>query len=299
MTPRDESGTASGSSIAQCAAEAGGPILRVVTAAGAGDWDQRDILRDAARRLGGRRLNRRSVAADSEADPDLPFNLAASETYPPGDAFRSQPLSWSRRMSLERRAAERLAAMLEKADALLKTYTSPPDNFIGFEGWVDSDLFAEWRTQSLVLLSQCLGADHGYTRSFEERTEKPSVPSSVKSGMGVLRAASEDLVNGYLFGTRSLIEAEVFSDFLEIAQHLLDSGYKDPAASLAGAVLEDGLRRVCSAASVPFKKSDGLDALNTALAKGCLQQAGPVESRYVAAYSQRRRPWQLRRVRSG
>ena len=85
--------------------------------------------------------------------------------------------------------------------------------------------------------------------------------------MGVLRAASEDLVNGYLFDTRSLIEAEVFSDFLEIAQHLLDSGYKDPAASLAGAVLEDGLRRVCSAASVPFKKSDGLDALNTALAK--------------------------------
>lgn len=170
-------------------------------------------------------------------------------------------------MTLERRAAERLAAMLEKADALLKTYTSPPDNFIGFEGWVDSDLFAEWRTQSLVLLSQCLGADHGYTRSFKERTEKPSVPSSVKSGMGVLRAASEDLANGYLFDTRSLIEAEVFSDFLEIAQHLVDSGYKDPAASLAGAVLEDGLRRVGSAASVPFKKSDGLDALNTALAK--------------------------------
>lgn len=65
----------------------------------------------------------------------------------------------------------------------------------------------------------------------------------------------------------TLIEAEVFSDFLEMAQHLLDSGYKDPAASLAGAVLEDGLRRVGSAASVPFKKSDGLNVLNTALAK--------------------------------
>jgi hypothetical protein len=157
--------------------------------------------------------------------------------------------------------------LLEKADALLKTYRSPPDNFIGFEGWVDGDLFAEWRTQSVALLRQCLGADHGYTRSFEERTEKPSVPSSVRSGMGVLRAASEDLANGYLFHMRSLIEAEVFSDFLEMAQHVLDSGYKDPAASLAGAVLEDGLRHVGSATSAPFKKSDGLDALNTGLAK--------------------------------
>lgn len=170
-------------------------------------------------------------------------------------------------MTLDRRAAERLAAMLEKAGSLLQTFKPPPDNFIGFEGWVNSELFAEWRTQSLVLLRQCLGSGHGYTRSFEEGTEKPSVPSSVKKGIGVLRAAAEDLANGFLFDARSLIEAEVFSDFLEMAQHLLDSGYKDPAASLAGAVLEDGLRRVASAASVTFKKSDGIDSLNTSLAK--------------------------------
>lgn len=56
----------------------------------------------------------------------------------------------------------------------------------------------------------------------------------------------EDLVGGYLFNVRTLVAAEVFSDFLEMAQHLLDNGYKDPAASLTGAVLEDGLRRVCT-----------------------------------------------------
>jgi hypothetical protein len=170
-------------------------------------------------------------------------------------------------MRVEQRAADRIAALLDKAAALQKTYQAPPDNFIGFEGWVDSELFAEWRTQSLVVLRQLLGQEHQYTRSFEKGTEESNVPSSVHHGTGVLRAVGEDLANGYLFDVRLLIEAELFDDFLEIAQHLMDNGYKDPAASLAGAVLEDGLRRIAAARGVAYKKSDGIDALNNLIAK--------------------------------
>jgi hypothetical protein len=170
-------------------------------------------------------------------------------------------------MKLDDRAGERIAALVTKAEALLRTYRRPPDGFIGFEGWVDSDLFAEWRSQSLVVLTQLLGAEHGYATSYRENTETPSVPSSVKQGMGVLRAAAEDLSGGYLFNVRALIAAEVFDDFLEMAEHLLATGYKDPAASLIGAVLEDGLRRSAKASGVAFKPGDGLGALNTALMK--------------------------------
>jgi hypothetical protein len=63
------------------------------------------------------------------------------------------------------------------------------------------------------------------------------------AGVGVLKALREDLVSGYLNSVRALISAEVFTDFLEMAEHLLDEGYHHAAASLAGAVLEDGLRR--------------------------------------------------------
>lgn len=170
-------------------------------------------------------------------------------------------------MQVERRAADRIGAMLIKAGNLKKTYQAPPDNFIGFEGWVDSELFAEWRTQSLVVLRQTLGHEHQYTQSFEEVTQKEGVPSSVHNGIGVLRAVAEDLANGYLFDVKLLIEAEVFADFLEMAKHLVDCGYKDPAASLAGAVLEDGLRRIADSRGVGYKKSDGISALNDALAK--------------------------------
>ena len=56
---------------------------------------------------------------------------------------------------------------------------------------------------------------------------------------GILRAAREDYANGYLFDIKQLIAAEVFDDLLEQAEHLLDAGYQEAAAVLAGAVLED------------------------------------------------------------
>lgn len=170
-------------------------------------------------------------------------------------------------MKLDKRAAERLEAMTNKAGQLMATYTRAPSNFIGHEGWVDTDVFAEWRTQSLNLLRQLLGSDHTYSQAFEEATTKPGAPSSVKKGLGVLRAVAEDLANDHLFDARALMAAEVFADFLEMASHLVEQGYSPPAASLAGAVLEDGLRRVADASAVVHSKRDGLFDLNEKLLK--------------------------------
>ena len=169
-------------------------------------------------------------------------------------------------MGADERVVARLEAMLSKADTLSQTYKAPPSGFIGFEGWVDSTLFAEWRTQSLLLLRQGFGQLHTYTTAFEAATTEVNMPSSVKGGTGVLRAALEDLRDGHLFDVRSLLAAEIFSDFLDMANHLVAEGYKDAAVSLTGAVLEDGLRKIATARNVAFKSRDGLDELNTKLA---------------------------------
>ncbi|MFZ0592306.1 MAG: hypothetical protein WAM39_17735, partial [Bryobacteraceae bacterium] len=42
-----------------------------------------------------------------------------------------------------------------------------------------------------------------------------------------------------------LVHADVFSDFLEMADHLLEQGYKDAAAVIVGSVLEEHLRKLC------------------------------------------------------
>ena len=47
-----------------------------------------------------------------------------------------------------------------------------------------------------------------------------------------------------------------------MADHLLECGYKDPAASLCGAVLEDGLRQIASNAGVNLKSKENLSSLN-------------------------------------
>jgi hypothetical protein len=61
----------------------------------------------------------------------------------------------------------------------------------------------------------------------------------------------------------------VFSDFLEMAEHLLDQGYKDPAAVLVGGVLEQHLRKLCLRAQVSTEQ-DGrpkkADLMNSELA---------------------------------
>ena len=62
---------------------------------------------------------------------------------------------------------------------------------------------------------------------------------------GMLRALRADYVAGYLKSIGELIHADIFSDFLEMAGYLLDEGYKDPAAVLAGGALEEHLRKLC------------------------------------------------------
>jgi len=76
-----------------------------------------------------------------------------------------------------------------------------------------------------------------------------------------LRRLRSDIEKGYLRKTANIISAEVFGDFLEIAEHLLTEGYKDPAASLTGAVLEDGLRRIARNNDITVADRDDLTSL--------------------------------------
>jgi hypothetical protein len=70
--------------------------------------------------------------------------------------------------------------------------------------------------------------------------------------IGSLRALRRDYDEGYLSTVQGLIRAELFADFLEMAEHFLQQGYKDPAAVLVGGVLEEHLRTLCSAQPIPI-----------------------------------------------
>jgi hypothetical protein len=87
--------------------------------------------------------------------------------------------------------------------------------------------------------------------------------------IGILRALREDYKAGFLASVTQLIHADVFADFLEMADHLLDQGYKDAAAVMTGAVLEEHLRKLCLNSGIQVeseKKPKKADSLNAELA---------------------------------
>jgi hypothetical protein len=135
--------------------------------------------------------------------------------------------------------------------------------------YTDYGQWSEWRSQSLSFLRRTLGDQDTFATHFDERCINSQV-SSTMAGLGVLRAVREDLAEGNLARLPELIRAEVFSDFLEMAEHLLASGYKDPAAVLGGGVLEEHLRLLCNKHNIPTTvgvKPKKADTMNADLAK--------------------------------
>ena len=84
--------------------------------------------------------------------------------------------------------------------------------------------------------------------------------------MGVAKSLLSDIKNDYLKSLEEIIHGDVFGDFLEMADHLTDSGYKDAGAVTAGSTLEAHLRQLCSKFGVPTtasgkpKKADTINA---------------------------------------
>lgn len=148
-------------------------------------------------------------------------------------------------MLAEEKIIQRIDELLKKGD---KAFTTRESNDIsGIMTYkLNVGIFAEWRTQALNFLISFLGDNNNiYTQNFEEQVKQGDI-ESVEAGQGILRAVREDVSAGYLTDIRTIISAEVFTDFLEIVDYLLENHLKDPAASLCRAILEDGLRHIAS-----------------------------------------------------
>ncbi|RTQ53272.1 hypothetical protein EJV47_00605 [Hymenobacter gummosus] len=87
--------------------------------------------------------------------------------------------------------------------------------------------------------------------------------------VGVVMALLHDIKSGFMKAFAELVHSSMFSDFLEMASHLLDAGYKDAAAVIAGSTLEAHLRQLCVKSSIPPDingRPKKADAMNSDLA---------------------------------
>ena len=85
--------------------------------------------------------------------------------------------------------------------------------------------------------------------------------------LGIVEALKGDIEDGYLETYKELIHGELFGNFLDMANHLLEEGYKDPAAVLAGGTLEEHLRQLCIKSNITFTDKTKASKMNDDLAK--------------------------------
>jgi hypothetical protein len=76
--------------------------------------------------------------------------------------------------------------------------------------------------------------------------------------LGIVRAMKADVSAGWLTTVEELLHADTFADLLSQASELSTKGYKDPAAVVAGSVLETHLRMLCAKFGVPPTQTNGL-----------------------------------------
>lgn len=107
---------------------------------------------------------------------------------------------------------------------------------------------------------------------------------------GILSALKSDFQAGYIQTIEELVHGVVFDDFLEMASELLAKGYKDPAAVIAGSVLEEHIRKLAARNSLSIidakGRSKGFDTLTIELVKA--QQFSEPQRKILAGwYGQR------------
>ena len=165
-------------------------------------------------------------------------------------------------------AKEKFTRLVEEGRKALRS--SGWDGFEYKSRHPPDDVYFRFRTEALNLVRRSCGEDSDHYSALKRLAEsKNSANNSyyLAHCLGVVEAAQRDLDAGILFDLRALIAAELLGDFIEQAEALLAAGYHHPAASLAGAVLEDTLRELSLKHGLPIPQSTKIDRLNADLAR--------------------------------
>lgn len=164
---------------------------------------------------------------------------------------------------------KRMNELFQSAEAVLERVKKDSS---GME-WVHSPSKANVRASVLSFFEKVFGKDSIYYTDFASQSISQTA-NHFRDAVGTLLAAKDEIDGGWLFTTKGLISSEIFSDYLDMATHLSEEGYKDAAAVITGSTLEEHLRQLCNRHSIPTEQpKDGklvplkADRLNADLAK--------------------------------
>ncbi|MEO1339961.1 MAG: HEPN domain-containing protein [Cyanobacteria bacterium J06635_13] len=175
-------------------------------------------------------------------------------------------------MKVDQKILQRMNQLLEAGEKVLSTRKDPPrkvGNFVVVaSASVNSQDAYQWFTSVQNLLARVFGIDSEHYKNFTDQKNQGGLGYyQVDCAQGVLKAAKDDYEHEQLFKLKKIIEAELFDDFLEQAIILLEAGFYQPSAIIAGSVLEDALRKLCLRNQIELPEKPKLNYMNAQLAK--------------------------------
>lgn len=138
------------------------------------------------------------------------------------------------------RLIQRIEQLIIQGNQVLATKKSSQ----GFGDFVDTGKMKGFRSALLSFIERLYGKGHTFYNEADNAL-KDTRPSNSEAGISILEAIKDEIAGDWLLSIKELVSAELFSDFMEMAQHLLSQNYKDPAAVIIGSVLEEHLRQLC------------------------------------------------------
>ena len=166
---------------------------------------------------------------------------------------------------------------LEQLDHVLELYKTI-DGLSHYSDFSDIpfNAYGQFHASAIAVINRVAGPDSTYTKDFNNlpmHKNHSSNNANIPVIAGIVQALRDDVARDFLEAASELIHGELFGDFLEMANHLLDEGYKDAAAVIAGGVLETHLRQLCAKHSISIDeivnnqtRSKRADRLNNDLA---------------------------------
>ena len=153
---------------------------------------------------------------------------------------------------------------------------------------LDYTAFTKWRTNCTSLLEHVIrpaNSNRSVIREFQ--TYDKATPRNLAHLSARLAAIREDFESGFLDDPWSVAAAEVAADYLTQAEVLISEAYHVPAAVLAGAVLEDALRKLCVQHGIPTESPKGkrksIDPMNSDLKKAGVYRR--TTSKHITAWA--------------
>jgi hypothetical protein len=106
------------------------------------------------------------------------------------------------------------------------------------------DQWRGWASSAMNLIENAFARGSSYVRNFRKAYENClGRDHEVEALIAIFKAAKADYEGGYIFNLEQSVSGDILGDFVKLAKASLQDGYKDVAAVLACAALEDALKR--------------------------------------------------------